>query len=91
MLELFHDAREVHGDPSRVRGDHGVENLAVAAWMEEYFGIERGSYIWGRFVVEFSSLPTTDDVSQECSQHPNRTTMVRPNSWVRPQVEGLLP
>jgi hypothetical protein len=48
VADLFHSARQVHGTPSRVRGDHGVENLDVAAFMESNYGIERGSYIWGR-------------------------------------------
>ena len=30
--------------------DHGVENLHVAAWMEENLGPLCGSYIWGRCV-----------------------------------------
>ncbi|KAG8711825.1 hypothetical protein FRC09_020395 [Ceratobasidium sp. 395] len=50
VLELFHKARQMHGTPSRVRGDHGVENVAVAYWMEENRGYNRGSYIWGRSV-----------------------------------------
>ena len=48
VLELFEDIVTVHGYPSRVRGDHGTENLLVAARMEEIRGVERGSYIWGR-------------------------------------------
>lgn len=51
VLSLFTDeVVPLHGTPSRVRGDHGTENLGVAAWMEERFGVARGSYIWGRFV-----------------------------------------
>lgn len=56
VLELFHDCTSVHGIPSRVRGDHGTENVRVAEWMEENQGRGRGSYIWGRFVSLFSSL-----------------------------------
>jgi hypothetical protein len=48
VLVLFHGARQRHGDPSRVRGDHGVENIMVAQWMEDNKGSERGSYIWGK-------------------------------------------
>jgi transposase InsO family protein len=48
VLSLFEDIAMTHGYPSRVRGDHGTENLLVAARMEEVRGIERGSYIWGR-------------------------------------------
>ncbi|KAG6848987.1 hypothetical protein H0H93_012214 [Arthromyces matolae] len=50
VLNLFHQGRAVFGTPSRVRGDHGVENLRVAEFMESNFGSERGSYIWGRSV-----------------------------------------
>lgn len=48
VLELFEDITQEHGYPSRVRGDHGTENLYVAARMEEVRGSGRGSYIWGR-------------------------------------------
>lgn len=48
VLDLFHCARSDYGTPSRVRGDHGVENVEVAAWMEANQGPSRGSYIWGR-------------------------------------------
>lgn len=34
-----------------MRGDHGVENLMVAAFMEAQMGMRRGSYIWGRYVI----------------------------------------
>jgi transposase InsO family protein len=48
VLDLFLHAAQVYGIPSCLRGDHGTENLAVAAWIEEYRGVRRGSYIWGR-------------------------------------------
>ncbi|KAJ3018436.1 hypothetical protein NUW54_g338 [Trametes sanguinea] len=50
VLDLFLDCVSTHGVPSRVRGDHGTENLGVAQWMEEHRGTDRGSYIWGRSV-----------------------------------------
>ena len=50
VLQLFEDIAEIHGYPSRVRGDHGTENLLVAARMEEVRGREHGSYIWGRYI-----------------------------------------
>ncbi|KAK7060964.1 hypothetical protein VNI00_000699 [Paramarasmius palmivorus] len=50
VLLLFLAAILVHGIPSRLRGDHGVENILVAAFMEHLRGIGRGSYIWGRSV-----------------------------------------
>ena len=56
VLGLFLGAISVHGTPSRVRGDHGTENVRVAEWMEENQGTGRGSYIWGRFVSILSSL-----------------------------------
>lgn len=48
VLNLFMELIEVHGLPSRVRGDHGVENVDVARFMEAARGTGRGSYIWGR-------------------------------------------
>lgn len=50
VLDLFMAAVAIFAIPSRVRGDHGVENLLVAAYMEEVMGALRGSYIWGRRV-----------------------------------------
>jgi hypothetical protein len=54
VVTLFHKARAAHGTPSRLRGDHGIENVLVAAAMEDIRGFGRGSYIWGRYV--FTSL-----------------------------------
>lgn len=48
VLILFHRAAAIYGVPSRIRGDHGVENILLAAWMKEHCGLRRGSYIWGR-------------------------------------------
>lgn len=46
VLDLFEDIVEVFGFPNGMRGDHGTENLLVAALMEEVRGV--GSYIWGK-------------------------------------------
>ena len=51
VLTLFLETVNLHGIPSRVRGDHGGENIRVAEWMEEHRGPGRGSYIWGRCVI----------------------------------------
>ncbi|KAG8918181.1 hypothetical protein FRC02_002558 [Tulasnella sp. 418] len=50
VLDLFLKASSQYGVPSRLRGDHGVENVQVAAFMELHRGSHRGSYIWGRSV-----------------------------------------
>lgn len=50
VLNLFHDIVSEYGYPSRVRGDHGTENLYVAREMEVVRGEGRGSYIFGRYV-----------------------------------------
>lgn len=54
VLEIFLASCGEYGVPSRLRGDHGTENLYVAAWMEVNRGLRRGSYIWGRFVTHHS-------------------------------------
>ncbi|KAJ8090047.1 hypothetical protein PM082_018627 [Marasmius tenuissimus] len=50
VLDLFVDAVNVHGCPSRARGDHGTENVMVAEFMETAKGQGRGSYIFGKSV-----------------------------------------
>lgn len=60
VLLLFLEATEVHGVPSRIRGDHGTENVEIAEWMEEHRGVGRGSYIWGRHETLQSTLFAID-------------------------------
>ncbi|KAL0059103.1 hypothetical protein AAF712_014174 [Marasmius tenuissimus] len=50
VLLLFWAACAIYGVPDRLRGDHGVENVWVAAFMEFARGYGRGSYLWGRSV-----------------------------------------
>ena len=35
VYDLFHHAAQVYGVPSQLQGDHGMENIVVATWMEE--------------------------------------------------------
>lgn len=48
VVQVFWEGVGTHGLPSRVRGDHGVENLLLAHLMDELRGAGRGSYIFGR-------------------------------------------
>lgn len=50
VLDLFIDAVVKYGVPSRVRCDHGGENVDVCSFMEIYRGEDRGSAIRGRSV-----------------------------------------
>jgi len=72
VFNLFCHAAQVYGVPSRLRGDHGTENIVVATWMEENGGAWRGSYIWGRYngFLEFLVVITIliSVHLQECSQ-----------------------
>ena len=50
VLALFQNACLTYGIPSRVRSDHGLENMGVARRMLEYRGVNRGSMITGSSV-----------------------------------------
>ncbi|VDI32535.1 Hypothetical predicted protein [Mytilus galloprovincialis] len=48
VYDLFIEATTQHGVPSRIRVDHGVENVDICTFMEGYRGTNRGSAIKGK-------------------------------------------
>eukprot|EP00794_Sanderia_malayensis_P000833 gene833-125_t len=50
VLELFEEGVSKYGLPSRVRADHGLENVGVAKYMLQNRGVGRGSILTGRSV-----------------------------------------
>jgi hypothetical protein len=48
VYRVFCGAVKKYGRPSRVRGDHGTENLLVATDMIYHQGLNRGSFLWGK-------------------------------------------
>ena len=50
VLQLFQEAVELYGLPSRLRSDRGSENVDVADFMIAQRGAGRGSFICGRSV-----------------------------------------
>ena len=90
VLDLFMDVVANHGLPSRVRGDHGMENIRVAEYMEAVNGPNRGSYIWGRCVFLSCVHAMAHVFVQKRPQHQNRATLVRCHSRFRAEVEELL-
>jgi hypothetical protein len=58
VLALFLAAIAIFGTPNRVHGDHSIENIQLAQWMEDqHAGSIWNTYIWGRHMCLFGVYP----------------------------------
>jgi len=58
VLRVFADAVEKYELPSRVRGDRGGENKKVSVYMILRRGLNRASYMWGKYVFNLVYIHT---------------------------------
>ncbi|KDR82504.1 hypothetical protein GALMADRAFT_47570, partial [Galerina marginata CBS 339.88] len=63
VLDLFEDITEVFGFPSGVRGDHGTENLLVAALMEERLWVDVTKGFGAKWKTFFDVLEAHDGLN----------------------------
>lgn len=78
VLNVFLDAVNEYGTPSRVRGDRGGENIDIAVWMILRRGANRASFMWGRCVLLLCS-----------SYYPHQSSIYACSSTRNTRIERL--
>ena len=58
VVDVFLEAVQRYGFPSRIRGDRGRENKALSLYMILKKGLNRASFIWGSYVTSFIATQT---------------------------------